>query len=110
MRLCLRICHCQLNSSEDEEVVGPPRMSSLPDVNPIISLENTTLRWSMSTGDVSNDRLLHPVIRLYREERWFQLLEEALVLGLDCAKKLDDKTNAFRFSLELLSDGKFFAF
>lgn len=61
----------------------------------------------MSTRDVSNNRLLHPVIQLYREERWFQLLEEALVLGLDCAKKLDDKANTFRFSLELLSEGKF---
>ena len=64
----------------------------------------------MSAANASNDRLLHPVIRLYREERWYELLEEALVLGLDCAKKLDDETNVFRFSLELLSDGKFFSF
>jgi len=62
----------------------------------------------MSAVDASNDRLLHPVIKAYREERWYELLEEALVLGLDCAKKLDDETNVFRFSLELLSDGKFF--
>ena len=60
--------------------------------------------------DASDDRLLNPVIKVYREERWYELLEEALVLGLDCARKLNDETNAFRFSLELLSDGKFFSF
>ena len=63
----------------------------------------------MSAANASNDRLLHPVIRLYRAEQWFELLEEALVLGLDCAKKLDDEMNVFRFSLELLSDGTFFS-
>lgn len=63
----------------------------------------------MSAANASNDRLLHPVIRLYRGEQWFELLEEALVLGLDCAKKLDDEMNVSRFSLELLSDGTFFS-
>ena len=53
----------------------------------------------------SNDRLLQTVIQVYRGERWYELLEEALFLGLECAKQLDDETNVFRFSLELLSDG-----
>jgi hypothetical protein len=42
---------------------------------------------------------------VYREERWYELLEEALLLALDCAKRLDDETNVYRISLELLSDG-----
>ena len=45
------------------------------------------------------------MIQLYREERWYELLEEALFLGLNCANQLGDETNVFRFSLELLSDG-----
>jgi Foie gras liver health family 1 len=45
------------------------------------------------------------VIKIYREERWYELLEEALFLGLDCANRLGDETNSLRFSLELLSDG-----
>jgi Foie gras liver health family 1 len=50
-------------------------------------------------------RLLKPIIQIYRVERWYELLEEALLLGLDCSKNLNDENNAFRFSLELLSDG-----
>ena len=50
-------------------------------------------------------RLLQPIIQIYREERWYELLEEALLLALDCSKELNDDSNSFRFSLELLSDG-----
>ena len=105
MRLCLRIYHCRLNSLGDEGVVGLPPMSSLRDANLTISPGNTMLPWSKSCICNSDDRLLYPVIQIYREERWYELLEEALVLGLDCAERLDDQMNAFRFSLELLSDG-----
>ena len=45
------------------------------------------------------------MIQIYRAEGWYELLEEALLLGLDCAKQLDDEPSVFRFSLELLSDG-----
>jgi len=44
-------------------------------------------------------------MQIYREERWYELLEEALLLALDCSKELNDDSNTFRFSLELLSDG-----
>ena len=50
-------------------------------------------------------RLLQPIVQIYREERWYELLEEALLLALDCSKELNDDSNTFRFSLELLSDG-----
>lgn len=33
------------------------------------------------------------------------MLAEALLLGLEAAKQLDDKTNQLRFSLELLANG-----
>jgi hypothetical protein len=53
------------------------------------------------------ERLLQPVIQLYREERWYELLEDALLLALDCVKQLDDEASVFRYSLELLSDGTY---
>jgi len=49
--------------------------------------------------------LLQPVMLLYRSERWYELLEEALLLGLECARSLDDESSVLRYSLELLSDG-----
>ena len=55
--------------------------------------------------DADDFRLLHPIMQIYREERWYELLEEALLLALDCSKELNDDSNTFRFSLELLSDG-----
>ena len=47
-------------------------------------------------------------MKIYRVEKWYELLEEALVLALDCARKLEDEANVQRYSLELLSDGKTF--
>jgi len=49
-------------------------------------------------------RLLQPVMQIYRRERWYELLEEALVLALDCARKLEDDASIQRYSLELLSE------
>jgi Foie gras liver health family 1 len=49
---------------------------------------------------------LQPVMKIYRVEKWYELLEEGLVLALDCARKLEDGINVQRYSLELLSDGK----
>ena len=50
------------------------------------------------------------MMRIYRLERWYELLEEGLVLALDCARKLDDGVNIQRYSLELLSDSKIIFF
>jgi len=50
-------------------------------------------------------RLLRPVIQIYRGEQWYQLLEEALLLALDCARQLGDEESILRYTLELLSNG-----
>jgi hypothetical protein len=39
-------------------------------------------------------------------EGWFELLEEALLLALTCAKRQNDAANVLRYSLELMSEGK----
>jgi Foie gras liver health family 1 len=53
----------------------------------------------------ANVRRLDPVIQLYRVERWHDLLEEALVLGLKCAKAMKDEVKINSISLELCSRG-----
>ena len=44
---------------------------------------------------------------MYRTEQWYDLLEEALLLGLDCARQMGEEEDVLRYSLELLSDGNF---
>ena len=44
---------------------------------------------------------------MYRTEQWYDLLEEALLLGLDCARQTGEEESVLRYSLELLSDGNF---
>jgi len=68
---------------------------------------NMMLPWStFSWKGLSKGRLLQPVMRIYRLERWYELLEEALLLALDCARQLQDEANFQRYTLELLSDSK----
>lgn len=49
-------------------------------------------------------------MKIYRVEKWYELLEETLVLAFDCARKLEDEANVERYSLELLSDSKNFVY
>jgi hypothetical protein len=60
----------------------------------------------MSPPAVVDVRLLQPVIKIYRMEGWFELLKEALLLALVCAKRQNDAANVLRYSLELISEGK----
>ena len=42
---------------------------------------------------------------MYRTEQWYGFLEEALLLGLEAARQLNDSASELRFFLELLSNG-----
>lgn len=65
---------------------------------------DVALEYFIPERGLDNGRLLQPVMQIYRLERWYELLEEALVLALDCARKLEDEASIQRYSLELLSE------
>ena len=57
---------------------------------------DVTLEWHF-TIEPADFRLLRPVIKIYREERWYELLEEALLLALDCANKAGDEESTLGY-------------
>jgi len=104
-----QICLYPQSSSENVGVEGRLLTLNLRGACPIILQASSMSPWSellpwMFFADL---RLLRPVIQIYRGEQWYQLLEEALLLALDCAKQLGDDESILRCSLELLSNGIF---
>ena len=104
-----RICLYPRSSSENVEVRGQLLTLNLRGACHIILQASSMSPWSktLPPNIVADLRLLRPVIQIYRGEQWYQLLEEALLLALDCARHLGDDESILRYSLELLSNGIF---
>ena len=108
----LRICLYPQSISENVGVGGRLLTLNLRGACHINLQASSMTPWSkrLPQDMLADLRLLRPVIQIYRGEQWYQLLEEALLLALDCARQLGDDENILRYSLELLSNGIFPSF